>query len=268
MKKNKHIGMWACPRSRSTVITRAFENLDGCVIYDEPFLKAYRWMRKEDFHREEAMGQTRNDMDKDYKKVIEKLTGDLPNGKTFSFQKLSTDEYLPEFGTEWISKLTNFFLIRHPKDILLSLCKVFDHQKFSRKEITEELVGIKKLHSIFEALKSMSGNIPLVISSDDIVKNPHHTLQWLCDSLGLNFNQHMLAWEPALKHSVLSVSGQDIDHDVGIWYENLRNSQTFLPYEKQEGYLPDDVMPTFEKCMPYYEALAQHSHIFHDKEKV
>nr|AYN62255.1 truncated SxtN [Heteroscytonema crispum UCFS10] len=44
MKTNKHIAMWACPRSRSTVISRAFENLDGCIVYDEPLFAPYVFM--------------------------------------------------------------------------------------------------------------------------------------------------------------------------------------------------------------------------------
>ena len=41
MSNNKHIAMWAIPRSRSTAITRAFEQLDKCVGYDEPLYGAY-----------------------------------------------------------------------------------------------------------------------------------------------------------------------------------------------------------------------------------
>ena len=102
MATNKHIGMWACPRSRSTVITRAFEQLDGCIVYDEPFLGPFRWRRKECYHWEEVSKEFKDDMEKDHRTVIKKLTGDLPNGKSFSFQKLSTDEYLEEFETDWI----------------------------------------------------------------------------------------------------------------------------------------------------------------------
>ena len=33
--------MWSCPRSRSTAIARAFEQLDDCIVFDEPFFGAY-----------------------------------------------------------------------------------------------------------------------------------------------------------------------------------------------------------------------------------
>lgn len=265
MANNKHIGMWACPRSRSTVMTRAFERLDGCIIYDEPFLGPYIWTRKENFRWENAT-QKIYEIEKDHKKVIEKITGDLPSGKKFSYQKLSTDEYLPEFGTEWIPQLTNFFLIRHPKDILLSLHTAIENQSrgFFKKEITEEFVGIKALHYVFQALHSMTGKTPLVISSDDVVKNPHRTLQWLCGFLEIEFDEKMLTWDTGLKDSSLSTSVSSSETDADPWYKTLRSSQTFLPYKKKESSLPDHLIPMLNKCMPYYEELLKHRHIFSD----
>jgi len=262
MKKNKHIAMWACPRSRSSVISLSFEQLAGCIVYDEPFLGPYRWIRKESYHWEEVTETFHQNMEKDYKKVIKKLTGDLPDGYSFSFQKLSTDEYLPEFGTEWILQLNNFFLIRHPKDILLSLKKALDNQTFLKPTITDELVGIKALYDIFQLLKSTTGKTPLVVSSDDVVKNPQRTLQWLCDSLGLEFSENMLSWDKNLQNSVLSSSSEEIDVTSDAWYETLRNSQSFQPYAKNEEDLPQDLIPMLETCMPYYESLLGHCHVF------
>lgn len=262
MQKNKHIGMWACPRSRSTVIAQAFQRLDGCVVYDEPFIGPYRWLRKENYHWNNASEAIKDNMEKDHEKVIETITGDLPAGSTFSFQKLSTDEYLPEFGTDWIPKLDNFFLLRPPQDILLSLQKALNNQTFKKNEITEELVGMKALHSVFNTLSEMTGERPLVISSDDVMKNPRHTLEWLCNNLDVQFDEKMLSWKKELKDSALSESNEIVDQDSGQWYETLRNSQTFLPYKKLETPLPDDLKPILEECMPYYEQLVSHCHVF------
>lgn len=254
--------MWACPRSRSTVITQAFQRLDGCVVYDEPFIGPYRWLRKENYHWEGASDDLKNHMEKDYKKVIKTITGDLPTGSTFSFQKLSTDEYLPEFGTDWIPKLNNFFLLRPPKDILLSLHKALENQSFKKKEITEELVGMKALHSVFHTLTATTGHPPIVISSDDVVKNPRRVLEWLCENLDIKFDEKMLSWEKELKNSALGASNEIVDQESGQWYETLRSSQTFLPYKKQETTLPDSLKPMLDECMPYYEELAKHCHVF------
>jgi hypothetical protein len=48
MTANKHIAMWTCARSRSTLVTRAFQQLDGCVIFDEPFYPPYLFTQQVD----------------------------------------------------------------------------------------------------------------------------------------------------------------------------------------------------------------------------
>ncbi len=41
MIQTKHIAMWTAPRSRSTLIARAFEQLDECWLIDQPFYPPY-----------------------------------------------------------------------------------------------------------------------------------------------------------------------------------------------------------------------------------
>ena len=264
MKNNKHIGMWACPRSRSTVTTRAFEQLDGCVVYDEPFSGAYLWHRSERFHLDKLTEDKRKEVESDHTKVIAKLTGELPEGALFSFQKLSTDLYLPEFGQEWILELNNFFLIRHPRDILLSFHRGLPHSEFDKqKEIDTEMIGIKLLYDIFKFLESTTGQTPLVISSDDVVKNPRNTLEWLCEYLGIEFHEKMLRWEAGLSSSSIDWIGS-LDPSSDPWHATLRNSQSFLPYKENTEPFPEELLPQLEESTPYYEELWRHRHVFSD----
>jgi len=260
MKTNKHIAMWAGPRSRSTVIARAFEQLDGCVVYDEPLLGSYMLLRNNPWGEHIVLEKIINNCETDYKEVIKKLTGDLPDGKCFSFQKISTDEYLPEFGIDWVKKLTNFFLIRNPKEIILSIDR---SGALKRELITSEAIGVEALYKVFKEVEAVIGKIPLVIHSDDVVKNPRQTLQWLCDYMGITFDEKMLSWELDLQNSTLLNWRSLIKNpDSEPWYETVRNSQTFIPYEKKEIDLPDELMPRLEESMPYYEKLLQHRQVF------
>ena len=84
MTANKHIAMWTCARSRSTLMTRAFQELDGCVVFDEPFYPPYLTTQGFDHpHRLEIIER----YETNYEKVISKITGNLPQGYSFSFQK-------------------------------------------------------------------------------------------------------------------------------------------------------------------------------------
>lgn len=263
MKVNKHIAMWACPRSRSTAIARAFEQLPECLVYDEVLLGAYA-SKTNQF---EAMGLNRekvtNTLEIDYKKVIETITGDLPDGKNFSFQKISTDEYVPEFGIDWVKKLTNFFLIRHPKDILLSLHSIMAKATYKGRAITANRVGVETLYRIFQEVEAITGKTPVVIHSDDLVKNPRQVLQWLCDHMGILFEEQMLTWEPGLKNStLLDLPSLSVTSHLELWYATLKSSKSFIPYEKKETDLPEELIPVLEKTMPYYEKLLHHCQCF------
>lgn len=271
MKTNKHIAMWACPRSRSSVITRAIENLDGCIVYDEPlfapnvFMTTYTSSNSHTLH-EEFLKQliVQNNMETDLKKVIEKMTGNLPDGKLFSFQKMITGDYRSEFGIDWAKKLTNFFLIRHPQDIILSF-DIAQKRSGITEPFTQQDIGMKILYQVFQQIEAITGQIPLVIHSDDVIKNPPSALQWLCKKLEIAFDKKMLTWKADLedsniKYKQLYTNSAFSSSDP--WFETLRSSQTFLPYEKKERNVPDQLIPLLDESIPYYEKLLQHCHIF------
>ena len=272
MKTNKHIAMWACPRSRSTVTARAFENLDGCIVYDEPlegpnvFMTTYTSINSRTLE-EENLKQliAQSNIETDLKKVIEKITGKLPDGKLFSFQKMITGDYRSEFGIDWAKKLTNFFLIRHPQEIILSF-DIAQKKSGITEPITQQDIGMKTLYQLFQQIEAMTGQTPLVINSDDIVKNPAAALQWLCKNLEVEFDRKMLTWKANLEdtnlkyaHLYAANSAESISEP---WYETLRSTQTFLPYEKKEINLPDRLKPLLDESIPYYEKLLQHCQIF------
>jgi len=271
MKTNKHIAMWACPRSRSTVTARAFENLDGCIVYDEPLLAPNVSMTTYATNNsrsveEENLKQliVQNNLETELKKVIETLTGNLPDGKSFSFQKMITGDYRSEFGIDWAKKLTNFFLIRHPKDIILSF-DIAQKRSGITEPITQQDIGMKTLYQVFQQIEVITGQIPLVIHSDDIVKNPPSSLQWLCKKLGIAFDERMLTWKANLENSNLlykKLYTDSASSNSEPFFETLRSSQTFLPYEKKEKKLPERLIPLLDESIPYYEKLLQHCHIF------
>ncbi len=265
MKQTKHIAMWVYPRSCSTVITRAFENLDGCVLYDEPFLAPSISIRGEILGDENLLQLFKlNDIETNYKKVVQKITGDLPDGKLFSFQKILANHYLPEFGIDWAKKITNFFLIRHPQEVILSFDKAV--RKFNITEpLTLQDVGFETLDQIFQQIELITGQTSLVIHSDNIMKNPSSALQWLCKNLGIAFDERMLIWKAGLEDSNLlfaQLYPNPEYHDSEPWFKTLRSSQTFIPYKKKEIDLPDRLIPLLEESMPYYEKLLQYCHIF------
>lgn len=252
MMENKHIALWTCPRSRSTLMTRSFEQLDGCLIFDEPLYSPYLVNHGFDHpHRKEIMEA----YEADYQKVISNITGTLAPSYSFSFQKHITKHVLPEFGTEWLKHLHHVFLIREPSEVIASWYKVFGN-------VTTHDIGIISQYEIFQKVETLLKRVPLVIDSRDLVKDPRQVLSFICSHVGLNFSEDMLIWEPGLEESQLLFAGT-LSEFSPTWYSVVQNSSGFLPYrEKDPIKLSDPLKRIEDECRHFYQKLYEQRHIF------
>ncbi|MBC6477584.1 MAG: sulfotransferase domain-containing protein [Hormoscilla sp. GM7CHS1pb] len=247
--KTKHIAMWACPRSRSTAITRAFEQIDDCIIYDEPLYGCCFVNSFTDYDRlYYAPDYLSRYPDTNYSSIVKKLTGDLPEGKSFSFQKHMSNHLLPEFDKSWISQVKNFFLIRNPRETVLSYWQARTASGFAWEE-SESRVCWEEHYQLFKEIENITGEKPLVIDSGDLVKNPQKYLKVLCSKLGVKFSEKMLNWEHK-KTNILSWENTTFEN----FSEKVINSTGILQ-ESQEyiNNIPDILEPCINKCMPFYE---------------
>src|ERR1700693_5533994 len=116
------IAMWSGPRNISTAMMRAWGNRADTVVVDEPFYAFYleRTGKKHPGAKEIiAQGET------DWRKVVEQCGRGLraTTGKKIFYQKQMTHHLLPEIDRQWILDLTNCFLIRDPREVILSYIK-------------------------------------------------------------------------------------------------------------------------------------------------
>lgn len=255
MATPKHIAMWCYPRSRSTVMARAFEQLDECFVIDEPFSGVYS--TKVGLTELLASKKAEQPSENDAKKVIATITGDLPAGKSFSFQKHMAKHLISGISQDFLKHLTHFFLIRSPVDAIAShhkeICLCEDSDDYM---LTTDIIGIEAQFHLFKKVKQLMGIPPLVISSDDLVQAPDKYLPYLCDYLEINYSDKMLQWQknPKLQSSNLRY----IDGRIySSWYKNVSESTGFINESKSTA-LPDDLIPLAEKCMPFYEELLQY----------
>ncbi len=254
---SRQIAMWNCPRSRSTVITRAFEQLEGCTIFDTPLYGAYL-LATGNASPEHRHPRVEADWEQDYTKVIAAMTRELPEGR-YVFQRHISRTVLPAFGRDWLASLTNFFLIRHPKDILVSYKKVLVRYGEDRP-VTFEDIGIDILWGLVEDVTRIEGKRPLIVHSDDLARAPADVLRVLCGRLGVPFSESMLSWEPNLQGSTLrgDTSSGDGKSWSETWYTSIANSSGFTPFRPSEEPLDEALEPLLERCLPYYEKLNAH----------
>ncbi|PYK88045.1 MAG: sulfotransferase family protein [Verrucomicrobia bacterium] len=242
--------MWSGPRNISTALMRSWGNRLDTLVIDEPFY-AYYLKTTDKAHpgAEEviANGET------DWRKVVERLTGPIPDGKRILYQKQMTHHLLPEIDREWIVNLTNCFLIRDPREVILSYIK-------KNPEPTLEDLGFVQQEKIFDFVVGTSRrdvrgrrsapSLPIVIDAKDVLESPERMLRLFCAAIGVEFDDAMLSWPPGLR---------DTDGVwAKYWYDDVARSTSFQPYEPKEGVVPDRLRELYQQCRQCYERLYQH----------
>lgn len=237
MSSGLRIAAWSGPRNISTAMMRAWENRSDAAVVDEPFYAHYLATTGLDHPgREEviAAGET------DWRKVVAALTGPIPGDRAVFYQKHMTHHLLREVDTAWLAQVTNVFLIRDPREVLLSYVK-------SRPTVTAEDIGVPRQMEIFECVRGLTGTEPMVIDAGEFLKAPEAHLRAWCDRLGIEFTDRMLSW-PA--------GPRDTD---GIWapywYDAVLKSTGFEPWRERDRSVPAEHRQVIEVCQPLYEAL-------------
>jgi hypothetical protein len=235
------IAMWSGPRNISTAMMRAWGNRADTFVADEP-LYAYYLERTGKNHPGAAEiiahGET------NWRRIVAGLTKEpLPSGKRIFFQKQMTHHLLPEMEREWIVDLTNCFLIRDPREVILSYIK-------RNPEPTLDDLGFVQQCEIFEFVRKRTNSVPAVIDAQNVLENPERMLRLLCEAIGVDFDKSMLCWPPGLR---------DTD---GIWakywYDDVARSTSFQRYKPREGTIPDWFGEIYEQSRQCYERLYQH----------
>ena len=229
--------MWSGPRNISTAMMYAFDNRLDCHATDEP-LYANFLMSTGTQHpgAKEIMEKHEADLDR----LISQLTGPIPEGKSIWYQKHMCHHVMDDSDISWIDGLTNCFLIRDPREVLLSLSKITD-------SIDLRSTGLPQQIRIVEHVTKQSGFIPPILDSKEILENPRALLRELCDLVGINFDQKMLSWEPGPR----ACDGVWAEY----WYGSVWASSGFSPPSPREGELNSYLSGVLDEAMPLFQKL-------------
>ena len=231
------LAMWSGPRNISTAMMRSWGNRDDTVVVDEPLYAHYLHVTRKPHPGSEeviAAGET------DWRKMVGQLTGPVPGGRAICYQKHMTHHLLPGMGREWLGELTNCFLIRHPREVLASYAKVIETPEL-------EDLGFVQQAEIFEWVLKETGSVPPVLDAADVLRNPRRMLGLLCDALGIDFQESMLAWPPGPR----TTDGVWAKH----WYAEVEKSTGFRPYQSKRIELPERLEALYSECLEDYQLL-------------
>src|ERR1700720_3384302 len=163
--------MGSGPRNISTAMMRSWENRADTVVVDEPFYAFYlNATGKKHPGADEVIAQGETD----WRKVVEHLAGAIPESRRkgpshIFFQKQMTHHLLPEVDLGWIVALTNCFLIRDPREVILSYIK-------KNPEPTLEDLGFVQQQKIFDFVREQTASVPSVVDAKDVLESPERTL--------------------------------------------------------------------------------------------
>jgi hypothetical protein len=233
----QRIAMWSGPRNISTALMRSWENRSDTVVCDEP-LYAHYLMETGLPHpgRDEVLAS----QDNDWRQVAHALTGEIPGGKRYYYQKHMAHHLLPGIGREWLLCLTNVVLIRDPAEMLTSLIKVTPNP-------TVLDTGFPQLLELFTWLRESNGVGPVVVDSRDVLCKPERHLRALCAALDVTFDPAMLSW-PAGPRPTDGVWAK-------YWYKSVEASTGFVPYRPKTEPVPARLHHVLEACRSDYERL-------------
>jgi len=220
---------------------RSWGNRPDTFVCDEPFYAHYLRATGRDHPGAAeviATGET------DWRKVVQQLTGDVPEGKRIFYQKQMTHHLLPQIDRAWLAAVKNCFLIRDPRDVIVSYIR-------KNKDPDLEDIGFVQQAEIFDWVRTRSGAIPPVIEARDVLENPGRILELLCGEIGVEFSDAMLSWPPGLRET----DGIWAKH----WYGEVETSTTFRdPPAREPEPVPERLQAVYERSRECYARLYQY----------
>jgi Sulfotransferase domain len=236
------LAMWSGPRNISTALMRSWEARGDCAVIDEPLYARYLHITRVDHPmRDEIIRHGETDL----QRIVRTLTpqAPVPGGQPIFYQKHMAHHVLPGDDTTWIEQLTNAFLIRNPRAMLISLSKVTPNPSVRD-------TGLPQQVALFQAEQARLGRTPPVIDSGDVLRDPARLLAKLCKAVGVEFSPKMLSWPAGPR----ATDGVWAKH----WYAAVERSTGFDPPREQLEPLPAHLEDVCEACAVLYAQLAEH----------
>lgn len=231
------IAMWSGPRNISTAMMRSWGNRPDTFVCDEPLYAHYLKQTNHDHPGSDEVVQSH---ETDWRKVVNWLTGPVPDGKEVFYQKHMSHHLLPNIDKDWLDKLTHCFLIRDPHEMLTSLIKHIPNP-------TIEDTGLPQQIKLVRYLKNQSGSTPIIMDARDILSNPQKMLIKLCLNLGVVYMDDMLTWPPGRR----ATDGIWAKH----WYAAVEKSTGFQPYKPKNESVPSEHQKLLAQCVECYQEL-------------
>ena len=237
MTEGIRIAMWSGPRNISTAMMYSFDNRPDCYATDEPLYANF--LKNTEIEHPDAE-KVIECYDTNLDSIVDRLTGPIPDGKQIWYQKHMCHHVERDSELSWIDGLSNCFLIRDPREVLLSLSKITD-------VVDLWVTGLPQQMRILGHVVDKTGENPPIIDARDILENPVGVLSSLCEIIGIRFREEMVSWKPGPR----DCDGIWAKH----WYSSVWKSSGFSLPHPREGQLKREYLNILGEAEEMYDEL-------------
>ena len=225
------INLISGPRNISTALMYSFAQRTDTKVVDEPLYAYYLTQTNAEHPGGEEVIQS---MPVDYQEVLEDIEA-LNKQHQYVFVKNMAHHLIMD-DLSFLNSWTNVFLIRDPRELIISFNKVI-------KSPTIRDIGLMKSFELFSSLE----NHATVLDSNEVLKSPEVILEKLCQAVGIPMDRNMLSWKAGAR--------EEDGVWAKYWYENVHKSTGFGKPRKRTDELPSHLQPLYDEAIIYYNKL-------------
>ena len=219
------VNMWSSPRNLSTPMMYSWRQREDTTVVDEPLYAHYLAHTGRVHPDSEAIINSQNS---DGGSVVsDVLLGEYDTPVVF-FKQMA--KHLVGLDRSFLSAGPNILLTREASDMLSSL-------QVQLPDVTIADTGFDELCSILDSVVD-AGETPIVVETETLLRDPAGVLAALCERLGLEFDDAMLAWPAGPKPE----DGVWAEY----WYHSVWKSTGWQPYVAKDV----ELLPTAEAVLP------------------
>ena len=241
------LALWCHPRSLSTAFERMMSERGDVTIVHEPFLYLYYVVQNPHLVIGRQLDRIEPWMEDEFDEIVDRIERATDDGPVF-FKDMALHVHNPagfHADERFLGRYTNAFMIRDPAVAILSHLRQNPDMEF-------EEVGDDAQFALFETVRRVSGETPVVVDAADLERDPDGIIRGYCDAVGIPFIPSALHWPPSIP--------AHLNHD-DPWHQDLlgttgfeRNIEAFDPGLRSHPRFAEYL----ERSMVYYEAMREH----------
>lgn len=227
------------PRNVSTALMYSFAQRSDTKVIDEPFYAHY--LNKSNV-KHPGKAEVLEAQPVEESEVIEQIKTAAAGTPVLFLKNMA--HHLNNIDPSFLGDVRNVFLIRNPREMLLSFIKTMPNPTLADTAYSQQ-------YRLYRYISHTLRQAPVVIDSTELLKNPPVIIQQLCKKLDIPFEDTMLSWD----EGPIPEDGVWAEY----WYRGVHNSMGFNPYSTKEGTVPERLEPLLENCKNYYMRLYKHA---------